>query len=104
MTLELPTQKRASAARMETTLAELDGCTQELISARDLHAQMGVGRAYAHWIQERIKQCELVEGEDFLLVAHQPNGNRLTIGTDCLLSFPAALQLAVMQKPRASAQ
>lgn len=104
MTLELPTQKRANAARIETTLAELDGCTQELVSARDLHAKMGVGRAYAHWIQERIRQCELVEGVDFLNVAHKPKGHNLTIGTDCLLSLPVALQLAVMQKPRASAQ
>ena len=37
---------------------------QSLCNARDLHAFLGVGKMFAHWIQDRIQQHGFVENQD----------------------------------------
>ena len=39
---------------------------QSLCNARDLHAFLGVGKMFAHWIQDRIQQHGFVENQDFV--------------------------------------
>lgn len=37
----------------------------QTVSARELHASLGIGRCYATWVRERVKSAGLVEGRDF---------------------------------------
>lgn len=43
----------------------LDGRTQQLCDARDLHTFMNVGRDFSTWIKDRIEQYGFAEGEDY---------------------------------------
>jgi len=44
---------------------DLDGRTQQLCDARDLHTFMNVGRDFSTWIKDRIEQYGFAEGEDY---------------------------------------
>lgn len=44
---------------------DLDGRSQQLCDARDLHQFLQVGRDFSNWIKGRIEQYGFVEGEDF---------------------------------------
>ncbi len=44
----------------------LNGESQSLVNARDLHTVLGSGRQFANWIQERIETYGFIDGEDFL--------------------------------------
>ena len=37
------------------------------IDARQLHAALGIGRQFNHWIQENIKACNFQENFDYVL-------------------------------------
>lgn len=50
---------------------------KNLVDARKLHAALGVGRMFAHWISERIEKYELIEGEDYVAVVYDYAGNRI---------------------------
>ena len=54
-------------------------------SARDLHAFLGSGRMFSHWIKFRIKQYGFSEGEDFTVVKSEEGptfGRDVGDGTD----------------------
>lgn len=44
---------------------DIDGRSQQLCDARDLHQFLQVGRDFSNWIKGRIEQYGFVEGEDF---------------------------------------
>lgn len=44
---------------------DIDGRTQQLCDARDLHTFMSVGRDFSTWIKDRIEQYGFAEGEDY---------------------------------------
>lgn len=44
---------------------ELDGRSQQLCDARDLHQFLAVGRDFSNWIKGRLEQYEFSEGEDY---------------------------------------
>lgn len=50
---------------------ELDGRSQQLCDARDLHRCLAVGRHFSNWIKDRIEHYGLVEGYDFTKCASQ---------------------------------
>lgn len=55
---------------------EIEGRTQQLCDARDLHQFMQVGRDFSTWIKDRIEQYGFVEGEDFTPVSTFGSPNR----------------------------
>lgn len=55
------------ATLIPVRLGELGGEIVQLCNARDLHVCLGVGRRFATWITERIKEYGFVEGVDFLI-------------------------------------
>lgn len=54
---------------------EIEGRTQQLCDARDLHQFMQVGRDFSTWIKDRIEQYGFVEGEDFSPVLGKSYGS-----------------------------
>ena len=74
---------------------ELDGRAQQLCDARDLHAFLGVGRFFRHWIKERIDQYGFVEGEDFLPFLAKSTGGRPA--TEYHLTIDMAKELAMVE-------
>lgn len=73
----------------------LNDGTRRLIDARMLHAELGVGRAFSHWITELIERHQLVEGEHYNRVPHIPKPGGLRMGTDYLLHPSVALEIAI---------
>ena len=53
------------ATLIPVRLGELSGEAVQVCNARDLHVCLGVGRRFATWIVERIKEYGFVEGCDF---------------------------------------
>ncbi len=47
---------------------DLDGEEQPTVNARDLHAFLGVGKRFATWITDRIRQIGFIEGQDFVCI------------------------------------
>lgn len=74
---------------------ELEGRAQQLCDARDLHAFLGVGRFFSHWIKERIDQYGFVEGEDFLPFLAKSTGGRPA--TEYHLTIDMAKELAMVE-------
>lgn len=48
-----------------TFTGNLNGESQSLVNARDLHKILGVGKDFSNWIKSRIEQYEFVDGEDY---------------------------------------
>lgn len=53
---------------------DIDGRSQQLCDARDLHQFLQVGRDFSSWIKGRIEQYGFVEGEDFYSVLSKTQG------------------------------
>lgn len=45
-----------------------NGNDDEAVNARELHERLESKRDFSEWIKYRIKQCQLIEGEDFILL------------------------------------
>jgi anti-repressor protein len=43
----------------------LDSEEVNAVNARDLHAELGVGRDFSNWFKARVRKYEFVEGEDY---------------------------------------
>ena len=46
------------------------------VSARDLHAGLGVGKDFSTWVKSQIKRARLFEGRDFITVAQKGVGGK----------------------------
>ncbi|MFS1538731.1 MAG: antA/AntB antirepressor family protein [Candidatus Phlomobacter fragariae] len=46
----------------------INGELIQTVNARDLHAFLEIGKDFTTWIEDRIKQYEFVEGDDFIVV------------------------------------
>lgn len=55
-----------SQSLVQVTERSIGGRMQPTVDARELHAFLGVGKVFAAWIQDRIKQFEFVENQDFV--------------------------------------
>ncbi|MDH0099960.1 antA/AntB antirepressor family protein [Stutzerimonas stutzeri] len=74
---------------------EIEGRTQQLCDARDLHQFMQVGRDFSTWIKDRIEQYGFVEGEDFSPVLGKSTGGRPT--NEYHLTLDMAKELAMVE-------
>jgi phage anti-repressor protein/phage antirepressor YoqD-like protein len=54
---------------------EIDGTSVNTVDARDLHEKLGVGKVFRAWIKDRIEQCDLVQGVDYITLSN--SGHRL---------------------------
>ena len=67
---------------------------QLLVSARDLHAELGIKRRFANWIAESIERAELQQDKDFITFMLQSTGGRPSI--EYHLVRDAALTITMM--------
>ena len=67
----------------------INGTTVETVSARELHAFLESKQDFSNWINNRIKQYNFMENQDFILVLNQQNkvSNKI-IETKTLWLFP----------------
>ena len=54
-------------------LQTIDGNAVETVNARELHAFLESKQDFSHWINNRIKQYNFMENQDFILVLNQQN-------------------------------
>lgn len=85
--------------RSTTALAPVDHDGAQMIDARGLHGWLGVGRAFAAWMQGRIAEYRFEEGTDFLL---SETGKRKGRGganrKEYLLTIDMAKELAMVER------
>lgn len=73
--------------------------TVNAVNARELHAELGVGKVFAAWIKEQIVRAMLVDGVDYEVISESgknPTGGRPTI--DYLISLDASKNLCMMSQ------
>lgn len=71
----------------------------QTVNARDLHRYLEVGKMFAHWIKDRIKQYGFVEGADYVVFAE--TGKNLQGGrpaTEYHVSLDMAKELAMVER------
>lgn len=66
--------------RKEDVLEELINIVKqngkEVVSARELHEQLGVKERFQQWFRKRVGKYEFIEGEDFRYVKHFTHRNQ----------------------------
>ncbi|MHB1706401.1 MAG: antA/AntB antirepressor family protein [Acidithiobacillus sp.] len=69
------------------------------VNARDLHAFLGVGKVFRAWIQERIKQFDFVENQDFIVsseIGRNSQGGRPSM--EYVLTLDMAKELSMIER------
>ncbi len=78
-----------------------DGEGKQIVSARDLHGYLGVGRDFTTWIKERIEKYQFEENTDFIIVSIAPqNGGTKRGGhnkVDYVLRLDMAKELSMIE-------
>ena len=59
----------SSQSLVQVTERAIGGRMQPTVDARELHAFLEVGKVFAAWMQDRIKQFEFVENHDFIIIS-----------------------------------
>lgn len=71
----------------------------QTVNARDLHGFLGIGKAFASWIQERIQQYGFTENQDFVVSSgsgNNPKGGRPA--KDYHITLDMAKELAMVER------
>ena len=76
------------------TKQTIDGVKINSVNARELWEQLEVKTRFNDWIRRKIDDSMFVEGQDFLVVTQ----NRVTEGTEYIISLEMAKHLAMMEK------
>jgi len=75
------------------------------VNSRNLHKALGSKQEYSTWIKKRIKQCQFIEGQDFIVqnstieltkLSNQKGGN--TRSKDYIITFDMAKHLCLLEK------
>lgn len=76
-----------------------DGEGKQIVSARNLHEYLGVGRDFTTWIKERIEKYQFEENTDFTIVSsfHQNGGKGGRPKTDYVLRLDMAKELSMIE-------
>lgn len=74
---------------------DIDGRSQQLCDARDLHAFLEISSIFSNWIHRRIAHYGFVEGEDFFPFLEKSRGGRP--GTGFHLTLDMAKELAMVE-------
>lgn len=83
-------------------LLKLDENGNQTVSARELHANLGVGRDFSTWIKDRIEKYGFMEGRDFQIIDSPDLGNQTGRGGDrrsinYLLTISMAKEIAMVE-------
>lgn len=84
---------------LHTFQESINGETQLLVNARELHAFLEGKQECAHWIGKRIEKYGFVEGSDYLIdkiIIQLPSGTKYK--TDYHLSLDMAKELSMVQR------
>ena len=73
----------------------LEGRSQQMCDAKDLHAFLDVQTRFNDWVSRRIEQYGFVEGEDFYSVLSKSEGGRPA--TEYHLTLDTAKELAMVE-------
>lgn len=77
----------------------LDGQTQSLVNAKDLHAFLGVETKFRDWIKRRISDYSFTQDIDFCEISNLSNrGFWQTESKDYLLSLDMAKELCMVER------
>lgn len=76
----------------------LNGVDESLVDARTLHKALHVGRRFATWIVERIKEYGFVEKHDFIAISQNREIGHGRGKNDYHLSLDMAKELAMIEK------
>lgn len=80
------------------------------VNARNLHQALDVKRDYSNWIKARIKQCQFIEGQDYITVENLSSPNRASANNkqssmarpqkliDYIITFDMAKHLCLLEK------
>lgn len=68
------------------------------VDARTLHRTLGIGRDFSNWIGEQIEKYELVEGQDFRVIAKNGENSEGRPRKDYALTLVSAQQIALGSK------
>lgn len=75
------------------------------VNSRNLHKALGSKQEYSTWIKKRIKQCQFIEGQDFIVqnsaidltkLSNQKGGNMRS--KDYIITFDMAKHLCLLEK------
>ena len=78
--------------------------TELLCNARDLHKALQVGRKFATWITERIKEYGFVENQDFIAISQKREIGFGRGKNDYHLTLNMAKELAMVEKTEVGRQ
>ena len=84
---------------IKVAVRQIGDGTIQTVNARDLHAFLGVGKMFAHWIGDRIQKYGFVENQDFVVFAK--TGNNLSGGRpakEFALTLDMAKELAMVER------
>lgn len=79
--------------------ATIGGKVIQTVNARELHAFLGVGKAFAAWIQERIAQYGFADGADYTVFSdsgNNPSGGRPA--KEYAISLDMAKELSMVER------
>lgn len=78
-----------------------DGEGKQIVSGRDLHEYLGVGRDFTTWIKERIEKYQFEENADFTIISIAPrNGGTKKGGqnkVDYIIKLDMAKELSMIE-------
>lgn len=84
---------------VQTFQGKINGETQPLVNARELHAFLESKQEFAHWIGKRIEKYGFVEGSDYLIdkiIIQLPSGTKYK--TDYHLTLDMAKELSMVER------
>lgn len=82
---------------VQTFQGEINGETQPLVNARELHAFLESKQEFANWITKRIEKYGFAIGQDFLtILSKTPNGGRPT--TEYHTTLDMAKELSMVER------
>ena len=77
---------------------EIAGHQIRAVDARELHAFLEVGRVFASWITDRIKQGCFVEGKDYVLTVTKTGVRSNVVQKDYAISISMAKELSMLER------
>lgn len=72
--------------------------SQLMCDARELHDFLGVGKMFAHWIDDRLKEYQFIENQDFIIFANSGKNGRGRKRRDYHLTLDTAKELAMVER------
>ena len=70
---------------------------ERLVSARELHDTMGIGKDFTTWIKDRIKKYYFIENEDYYLTFPKIGERQNVIKHEYYLKIDVAKEIAMVE-------